>query len=97
MAITKSKNKNMRQLVASLLVDADIAEGQPVYIIKTPRAEAKHTGDATCICYTCHPQRPGALTMYGLEFTDGVSLTTDKELAERIVAEFPDYKLEELA
>ena len=97
MAITKSKNKSIRQLVASLLVDADVPDGQAIYVVKTPRAEAKHTGDATCVCYVCHPQRVGALTMYGLEFTDGVAITSDKELADKIVAEFPDYKVEELA
>lgn len=97
MPITKSKNKNQRALVASLLVDAEIPEGETVYIVKTPRADAKHVGDASCICYACHPERNGALTMYGLSFTSGVALTTDKALADKIVSEFPEYRIEELA
>lgn len=97
MPITKSKNKNMRQLVASLIVDEDIPEGKTIYVVKTPRADAKHVGDATCVCYTCHPTKNGGLSMYGLSFTDGVAITTDKELAERITSEFPDYHFEELA
>jgi hypothetical protein len=118
---TTRKLKNTRQVIASLLVDADLPEGQTAFVIKTPRAGLKHREVNDCACYSCYPARDGGLKMYGVEFTDGVGLVTEREakdqiirvkinddeaeerpmtareLAERIVAEYPDYTLEELA
>lgn len=96
MPVTSTKKLSKKQLIASLVVESDIADGQPMYVIKTPRADAKHTGDPKCICYACQPSRNGGLKMYDLVFTDGITITTDRTLAEKIVSEFPDYKMEEL-
>jgi len=34
--------------------------------------------------------------MYGVEFTEGIGITVDLELAEKITKEFPEYTYEEL-
>jgi hypothetical protein len=93
---TNTKSKTQRQIVASLLVDADLADSTSVYVIKVPRASSPHIADEkACDCLKCHPLR-STLKMYGVEFTEGIGITVDLELAEKITKEFPEYTYEEL-
>lgn len=82
----ETKNRNLKQLIASLIVDADAPEGETVYILKAPIAGTERAKEAR-----------SNLTMYGIEMTEGIGISTDKELVERVVAEFPDYTFEVLA
>lgn len=44
--------------------------------------------------YRIKTPAPVTFLMYGLKFEEGVAVTNDSELAERIVREFPSYRLE---
>ena len=92
-----TKKLSQKQLIASLIVEDAEASGGTVYVVKTPRADAKHNtkNPEQCIGYCC--QKGSGLSMYGLSFTDGVAITTDLELVKKITSEFPNYTYEELA
>lgn len=90
-----TKTKSQKQIIAGLLVDADVSDGTPVYLVKVPRFSEPHVAVGECNCLKCHPIK-STLKMYGVEFTEGVGLTTDLELAQKITAEFPEYTFEEL-
>ena len=81
----ETKNRNLKQLIASLIVDADAPEGETVYVLKAPIAGTDRAKEAR-----------SNLTMYGIEMTEGIGISTDLELVQKIVLEFPDYKFEEL-
>lgn len=69
--------------LAKSLLEAGIEEGQRVFVLRSPVAgteRAKEVRDKE---------------IYGVTFREGVGVTTDGELAEKIHAEFPDYQVTE--
>jgi hypothetical protein len=83
--VEERRNRSTKQLIASLIVDVDAPEGSDIYVIRAPIAGTERAKEVR-----------SNLTMYGIEMTEGIGLTTDLELAKRITLEFPDYVYEEL-
>ena len=81
------KTKSLKQLIANLLVDADVPRGSDVYVVKAPVARLSHkANDTSCVCRLCNPPR-ASLSMYGVQFTEGVGIVTEAACAGRVVKE----------
>lgn len=76
----KTGDSKKDSALAKMIIDLAPGDGERVYVIRSPQAGTEDMEKAR------HRR-----VMYGIEFTDGIGITRDVDLAAQIKAEFPDY------
>lgn len=82
--MTAAKKIKTSPALAKMLIDLDPSDTTKVFVLKSPMAGHERAAEIR-----------GEKNLFGVKFVEGVGVTTDRELAELIHAEFPQYEITE--
>ncbi len=81
---TKAGSVKVTPVLAKMLVELDPDVETTIFVIKSPMAGTEYAPDIR-----------GEKNIYGVKLVEGVGVSADREIVERICREFPDYTYSE--